>query len=135
VAGGEPREHQIEDDEVRVTRAGAGDALGPRGGDGDVEPLALQRRGDREGEVGVVFDDEDARDSPPDRDASTGSDTFTGVYSVRDSVYADVITGSDTNGNTLDDAEVFSLSGGNDFVGKPFNVAELAVTADAAEQM
>ena len=47
-------------------------------------------------------------------DISTGTDTFTGVYAVRDFVYDDVIEGSDANGNTLADAEVFSLSGGND---------------------
>ncbi len=49
-------------------------------------------------------------------DASTGTDTFTGVYGIRDSAYNDVITGSDANGNTEADAEVFSLSGGNDTV-------------------
>ncbi|MBY0322259.1 MAG: VCBS domain-containing protein [Reyranella sp.] len=49
-------------------------------------------------------------------DASVGTDTFTGVYGIRDSAYDDVITGSDANGNTEADAEVFSLSGGDDTV-------------------
>lgn len=49
-------------------------------------------------------------------DASVGTDTFTGVYLIGDSQYADTFYGSDDNGDTQDDVELFVLSGGNDTV-------------------
>ena len=49
-------------------------------------------------------------------DASVGTDTFTGVYVIADSQYDDTFYGSDANGDTQNDSEVFVLSGGNDTV-------------------
>ena len=49
-------------------------------------------------------------------DASVGTDIFTGVYGVRDSAYDDEIEGSDANGDTIDDAEIFGLSAGDDWL-------------------
>jgi VCBS repeat-containing protein len=48
--------------------------------------------------------------------ASVGTDTFSGVYSIVDSQYGDTLLGSDLNGNTINEAEIFNLSGGNDTV-------------------
>src|SRR6185503_8958924 len=53
--------HEIEDDEVRVTSAGARDTFRAGERDGHVVPFALQRCGHGEGKVGVVFDHEHAR--------------------------------------------------------------------------
>jgi len=48
--------------------------------------------------------------------ASVGTDTFTGVLAIADSQYADTFYGSDANGDTQADVELFNLSGGNDTV-------------------
>ena len=49
-------------------------------------------------------------------DASVGFDTFTGVVAIRDTGYNDTFYGSDVNGNTPDDQELFRLAGGDDTV-------------------